>query len=58
VSKKLAGAQTFRHARLMMTRRDHRRQETIDDIKETARNQLAGRGRSGPDGWPMPHRVV
>ena len=28
----------------MMRRRDRRRQETIDDIPDTARNQLAGGG--------------
>lgn len=31
----------FRRIRLMMTRRDLRRQQTIDDIKDTARRQLA-----------------
>jgi AcrR family transcriptional regulator len=31
----------------MMRRRDRRRQETIDDIKDTARNQLAGAGPAG-----------
>ena len=45
--QKLAGAQTFRHAPLMMRRRDRHRQETIDDIKDTARNQLAGGGPTG-----------
>jgi AcrR family transcriptional regulator len=45
--QKLAGAQTFRHARLMMRRRDRRRQETIDDIKDTARSQLADAGPAG-----------
>jgi len=45
--QKPAGAQTFRHARLMMRRRDRRRQETIDDIKDTARNQLADAGPAG-----------
>ena len=45
--QKLAGAQTLCHARLMMRRRDRRRQETIDDIKDTARNQLASAGPTG-----------
>jgi AcrR family transcriptional regulator len=45
--QKLAGAQTFRHARLMMRRVDRRRRETIDDIKDTARSQLAGAGPAG-----------
>ena len=31
----------------MMRRRDRRRQETIDDIKDTARSQLADRGPTG-----------
>jgi AcrR family transcriptional regulator len=31
----------------MMRRRDRRRQETIDDIKDTARSQLAGGGPAG-----------
>jgi len=31
----------------MMRRRDRRRQETIDDIKDTARNQLDGGGPAG-----------
>jgi AcrR family transcriptional regulator len=31
----------------MMRRRDRRRQETIDDIKDTARNQLASAGPAG-----------
>jgi AcrR family transcriptional regulator len=45
--QKLAGAQTFRHAQLMATRRDHRRQQTIDEIKDTARSQLADAGPAG-----------
>jgi AcrR family transcriptional regulator len=45
--QKLAGAQTFRHARLRMRRRDRRRQATIDDIKDTARSQLADAGPAG-----------
>ena len=48
--QKLAGAQTLCHARLMIRRRDRRRQETIDDIKDTARSQL---GRAGPAGISM-----
>ena len=31
----------------MMRRRDRRRQETIDDIKDTARHQLADAGPAG-----------
>ena len=31
----------------MMTRRDLRRQQTIDDIKDTARHQLANGGPAG-----------
>jgi len=31
----------------MMRRRDRRRQETIDDVKDTARNQLADAGPAG-----------
>jgi AcrR family transcriptional regulator len=31
----------------MVTRRDHRRQQTIDEIKDTARSQLAGAGPAG-----------
>ena len=45
--QKLAGAQTFWHARLMIRRRDRRRQETVHDIKDTARSQLAGAGPAG-----------
>ena len=47
VSKNLPVLKTFRHARLMMRRRDRRRQETIDDIKDTARSQLVGAGPAG-----------
>jgi AcrR family transcriptional regulator len=31
----------------MISRRDHRRQQTIDEIKDTARSQLAGAGPAG-----------
>ena len=31
----------------MVTRRDHRRQQTIDEIKDTARDQIAGAGPAG-----------
>jgi AcrR family transcriptional regulator len=47
VSKNLPVLKLFWHARLMMRRRDRRRQETIDDIKDTARNQLANAGPAG-----------
>jgi hypothetical protein len=32
---------------MMASRRDHRRQQTIDDIKDTARRQLANAGPAG-----------
>jgi AcrR family transcriptional regulator len=37
----------FRYHQLVMTRRDRRRQDTIDEIKDTARGQLASGGRAG-----------
>jgi hypothetical protein len=36
----------------MMTRRDLRRQQTIDDIKDTARHQLAN------GGVPLENRIL
>lgn len=37
----------FRYHWLVVTRRDRRRQDTIDEIKGTARRQLASEGRAG-----------
>ena len=54
--QKLDGAQNARHAFLVArpelpqsrpSRRDRRKQETIDDIKAAARGQLAGGGPAG-----------
>ncbi len=46
-AQKLDDAQNACDALLMASRRDRRRQETIDDIKATGRSQLANGGRAG-----------